>query len=76
MPRKEERTVQWMLPWKKTAPGGVVVIGPRGIKLSSWRLNPVHSNGHGLSAATAAALSLPPCEDLTTSHRRQMPADD
>ena len=33
---------------KKTAPGGVAVIGPRGTKLLLWRLNPV-------SAALAAA---------------------
>lgn len=40
-------------------PGAIVVIGTTGAKLSPWRLNPVHGNGHGSSAAAAAVPSLP-----------------
>jgi hypothetical protein len=40
MQRKGEKTIRWTLPWKKTVPGDVAVIGPIGTKLSPWRLNP------------------------------------
>jgi hypothetical protein len=62
---QRKRVDQLTLPRKKAASGDVAVISPRGAKLSPWHLNPVHSIGHGLSAAPVATLS----DQATYCHR-------
>jgi hypothetical protein len=52
--KKEDRSIDASR--EETTSRDVAVIGPREAKLSPWHLNPVHSIGHGLSNAPAAAL--------------------